>query len=65
MTNLSKQTIFNLLLKREGDSFELGKYYFASFSPDEKEEMKKLLNETSLHYFYAVNENGIERSETK
>jgi hypothetical protein len=53
--------IFNLLLKREGDSFELGRYYFSSLSIDEKEEIRKLLNETSLNYFYTINENGIER----
>ena len=59
----TKKAIFNLLLKREGDSFELGKYYFNALKRDEKEEMKRLLNEASLHYFYFVKENGICRKE--
>jgi hypothetical protein len=57
----TKTAIFNLLSKQEGDSFELGRYYFSSLPPAEKEEIRRLLNKTSLHYFYMVNENGIER----
>jgi hypothetical protein len=63
MNQLSRKTFFNLLLKREGDSFELGKYYFSSLSPDEKEEMKRLLNQASQHYFYKIVEAKIEREE--
>jgi hypothetical protein len=63
MKQLTKTTIFNLLSKKEGDSFELGNYYFTSLHPDEKEEMKRLLNQTSLYYFYTITEKGIERRE--
>jgi hypothetical protein len=63
MNNLSKNTILNLLLKKEGDSFELGRYYFSALSPDEKEALKRQLNETSLNYFYTIIEGGITRTD--
>lgn len=61
MTEVSRKVIFNLLLKRELDSFELGRYYFHALSPNEKQEMKRQLNEASQYYFYIVGETGIER----
>lgn len=63
MNQLTKSTIINLLSKKEGDSFELGNYYFKSLHPDEKEEIKRLLNQTSLYYFYTLTGKGIERKE--
>jgi hypothetical protein len=62
MNNPSRNAILNLLLKREGDSFELGKHYFAALTPTEKEEIKRLLNESSLNYFYAITEGRINRT---
>jgi hypothetical protein len=31
----------------------------------EKDEIRSLLNQTSQHYFYTINENGLERKEQK
>ena len=64
MHKISNKKLFALLSSRQGDSFQLGKEFFSFLSPEEKEEMKRLLNETSMDHFYLIREGSIERTAT-